>query len=62
MHYHTVPGTQWRLMDIGFGEIVLILGLALILLGPKKLPKAARSWSRMIHKLKRDIDSALDDK
>jgi len=49
-------------MDIGFGEIVLILGLALILLGPKKLPKAARSWSRMIHKLKRDIDSALDDK
>jgi Tat protein translocase TatB subunit len=35
-------------LDIGFGEIVLIFGLALVVLGPEKLPRVAAQVGRWI--------------
>lgn len=43
-------------METGFGEILLILALALILLGPRKLPTAARSMGRIFHEMKREVN------
>jgi len=34
------------MFDIGFSEILLILGLALVVLGPEKLPQVARTMGR----------------
>lgn len=36
------------MLDIGFGEIVLIFGLALVVLGPEKLPRVASQVGRWI--------------
>jgi len=40
----------------GFGEILLILVVALLVLGPKKLPEAARSIGRASAQLRRTVD------
>jgi sec-independent protein translocase protein TatA len=50
-------------------ELLVILGIALIVLGPKKLPDAARSVGRGVREFKEtlqgvndyDDDDALDD-
>ena len=34
------------MFDIGFSEVLLILGLALVVLGPDKLPQVARTIGR----------------
>ena len=34
------------MFEVGFTEIVLILGIALLVLGPEKLPKVAREVGR----------------
>jgi sec-independent protein translocase protein TatB len=54
--------------DFGFSELVLIGLIALIVLGPKRLPEAARSAGQWIGKLrrfvenvKRDIDAEIKD-
>ncbi len=55
------------MFDIGFWEIAIISLIALIILGPERLPRAARSlglWvgkaRRMLAEVKRDIDRELD--
>ena len=55
------------MFDIGFWEIALISMIALIILGPERLPRAARSlglWvgkaRRMMAEVKRDIDREID--
>jgi len=41
-------------MDLGFpGEIVLILLLAFIMFGPKKLPEMARTWGKFMAEFKK---------
>jgi Tat protein translocase TatB subunit len=41
-------------MDLGFpGEIIIILLLAFILFGPKKLPEMARTWGKFMAEFKR---------
>ncbi|MDP2600518.1 MAG: twin-arginine translocase TatA/TatE family subunit [Deltaproteobacteria bacterium] len=47
-------------MNIGFTEILFILGLALVFFGPKKLPQAAREWGRTIYRLKADLKKYWD--
>lgn len=56
------------MFDVGFWEIALISLIALIILGPERLPRAARSlgvWvgkaRRMLAEVKRDIDRELDE-
>lgn len=56
------------MFDVGFWEIALISLIALIILGPERLPRAARTlgvWvgkaRRMLAEVKRDIDRELDE-
>jgi len=53
--------------DVGFWEIAIIAVIALIILGPERLPRAARTaglWvgkaRRTLAEVKRDIDRELD--
>ncbi len=54
------------MFDVGFLEIVLIAAIALIVLGPERLPRAARTaglWvgraRRMVADVKSDIDREI---
>jgi sec-independent protein translocase protein TatB len=56
------------MFGLGFGEIVIILVLALLLLGPQRLPdaakqlgKAMRDFQKASADVKRQFDSALYD-
>ncbi len=40
-------------MSLGFGEMLVVLVVGLLVLGPERLPKAARQMGRMFHQLKR---------
>ena len=41
-------------------ELIVILGIALIVLGPKKLPEAARSLGRGMREFKETLQSSTD--
>lgn len=49
------------MFDIGFSEFILIALLALIVLGPKRLPEAARSAGRMVARLRNFIANVRQD-
>ena len=44
--------------QIGPGEIILVLAIALIVLGPKRLPSAARSVGRGLREFKQSLTEA----
>lgn len=41
------------MFEFGSGEILILLLLAFVLLGPKRLPEVARQLGRMIYEFKR---------
>lgn len=43
------------MFDIGFSELMLIAILALIVLGPERLPQAARTVGLIVGKIKRSM-------
>jgi sec-independent protein translocase protein TatB len=47
--------------DIGFSELVLVALLALIVLGPKRLPEVARTAGRWVGRLRRFVDNVKQD-
>ena len=49
--------------NLGPGELLLILAIALVVLGPKKLPEAGRSLGRGLREFKDSLSnmSAKDD-
>lgn len=47
--------------NIGTGEIVLLLAIALIVLGPKRLPEVARSMGRGIREFRDSLSSERDE-
>ncbi len=49
------------MFDIGFSELVLIALLALIVLGPKRLPEAARTAGRWMAKLRHFVSEVRHD-
>jgi sec-independent protein translocase protein TatB len=49
------------MFDIGFSELVLIALLALIVLGPKRLPEAARAAGHWVGRLRRFITDVKQD-
>ena len=48
--------------NFGVGEIAVILLLALIVFGPKKLPEIGKSLGRSINEFKKSISTDEDDK
>jgi sec-independent protein translocase protein TatB len=44
------------MFGLGFSEIMVICAVALLVLGPKNLPKAARTIGRTLAELRRTVD------
>lgn len=49
------------MFDVGFSELVLIALIALIVLGPKRLPEVARTAGRWLGKLRRFLTDVKQD-
>jgi sec-independent protein translocase protein TatB len=49
------------MFDIGFSEIVLIAVVALVVLGPEKLPKTARTLGHLFGRLQRYVNEVKRD-
>jgi sec-independent protein translocase protein TatA len=49
------------LMNLGFGEIVLILLVALLIFGPSKLPKLGRAAGETLHEFKKGMKEVIED-
>jgi sec-independent protein translocase protein TatB len=49
------------MFDIGFFELMLIAGLGLIILGPERLPKAARTVGMYIGRIRRQMTNIQQD-
>ena len=52
------------MFEVGFTEIILILGIALLVLGPEKLPKLANQagrWAGRARAMARQFRQQLDD-
>ena len=49
------------MFDIGFFELLLILLVRLVVLGPKKLPEAVKSVSRFLLWIKRQTNKAKQE-
>jgi sec-independent protein translocase protein TatB len=49
------------MFDIGFSEIVVIAVVALVVLGPEKLPKAARTLGHLFGRLQRYVNDVKSD-
>ena len=52
------------MFEVGFTEIVLILGIALLVLGPEKLPKLASQvgrWAGRARAMARQLREQLDE-
>ncbi len=49
------------MFDIGFSELVLIAVVALIVLGPERLPKAARTMGHLFGRLQRYVNEVKAD-
>ena len=52
------------MFEVGFTEIILILGIALVVLGPEKLPKVAAEigrWLGRARAMARQLKSQLDE-
>lgn len=46
---------------IGFQELLLIFGVALLIFGPSKLPELGRSLGKGLREFRRATNSALED-
>ena len=47
--------------NLGIPEVVVILGVALIILGPKKLPELGKSLGKGLRNFKDSLTSATDE-
>ncbi|GLY11225.1 twin-arginine translocase TatA/TatE family subunit [Pseudobacillus badius] len=48
-------------MNLGFGEIAIILIVALLLFGPSKLPQLGKAAGQTLHEFKRGMKGIMDD-
>lgn len=49
------------MFDIGFGEILLIAVVALLVIGPERLPKVARTLGHLFGRLQRYVNEVKTD-
>ncbi len=49
------------MFDIGFSEIVVIAVVALVVIGPERLPKAARTLGHLFGRLQRYVNDVKSD-
>ncbi len=55
------------MFDVGFSELVVIMAVALVVIGPKRLPAVARtmgqSWGRLqqyVNRIKMDVTNTME--
>lgn len=48
-------------MNIGFGEIALIVFFALLIFGPKKLPELGKAAGKTLREFKKATNGIIDD-
>lgn len=44
------------MFGMGFGEILVVLVIAVIFLGPEKIPETARTLGKWFHEIKSSLD------
>ena len=44
------------MFGLGTGELLVVLALALIFIGPEKLPDLATRLGKLVHQLKKTVD------
>ncbi|HPP47473.1 MAG TPA: Sec-independent protein translocase protein TatB, partial [Accumulibacter sp.] len=49
------------MFDVGFSEMVLIAIVALVVLGPERLPKVARTAGHLLGRLQRYVSDVKSD-
>lgn len=49
------------MFNIGMGELILVAVVALIVLGPDKLPETARAFGKALREFKRAMNAASVD-
>ncbi|OMP67156.1 twin-arginine translocase TatA/TatE family subunit [Domibacillus epiphyticus] len=48
-------------MNLGFGEVAIILIVALLIFGPSKLPQLGRAAGQTLHEFKRGMKNVMED-
>lgn len=48
--------------NLGYGEILIILVVGLIVFGPNKIPEFARACGKAVNQFKNGLKDGLDDK
>jgi sec-independent protein translocase protein TatA len=59
--YHSWTAGRRKMPNIGLPEIAIILVIALIVFGPKRLPELGRSMGKGIREFKNSLTSDKDD-
>ena len=49
------------MLDIGFTELLLVAVIALVVLGPERLPKAIRTTAYWVGKIRRSFQSVKEE-
>jgi sec-independent protein translocase protein TatA len=50
-----------EMMSIGWGEVLVVLFLVLLLFGGKRLPELARSMGHAVNEFKRGLNSSVSE-
>ncbi len=48
------------MFGLGLGELIVVLVIALIFLGPEKIPKTARTLGKWVYDLKHSLDDVKE--
>ena len=55
------PGPLFRMFDIGFSELIVIGVVALVVIGPERLPRVARTMGHLFGRLQRYVTQVKSD-
>ena len=49
------------MFGLGSGELLVVLALALIFIGPEKLPELATTLGKFVRQIRKSVDEIKDD-